>query len=250
MTQVELNALIDESRRPKPPFPVLIILTGIAIIVAMLVPVLFEFTEVALSRRRHTGLKRAALMTGVVTIIVGITWSAIRRRFPPKFETATPSNRRQFSTFDLIVFTTFVAAFMAVSKIMSWKVASSLIIAVSLAMGIWSCWQSASTRTHIFSLLACLFLPFLWIVPFNKPFGHTSGMYEGFTIGPSLIPVVFVMRDNNDAGSAVAAMWVIGELLLGAWLARRAGWKSLIYIVGILGLSSINSFFLYALSRS
>jgi hypothetical protein len=89
------------------------------------------------------------------------------------------------------------------------------------------------------------------MIAFNVPFGRTSGLVTAIPFGPALLPaeLIRVLTDASigpDGSASIAAVIVIGELALGAWLAGRGGKLWLVYLILVLLVSSVSSLGMHA----
>lgn len=235
--------------------PIFTILTGISLAIGLIIPTIFEWTEKEATRRRHPELELAALTSVLISMLIAIiVWFGNRPDARQasgeelKIESAT---RIQFGIRHVLVATALVAALLAIAPVFElpkpwlfWMMSSVL-----AAILVWTGLQSKQVRSRMAATLVSLFLPFFWIVPYSKPFGQTSGLLSGIVFGPGLLPAVLLRRGQIDNSIWIAMLFVILELGVGIWLARRGGKLALIYTLLILCLSAVTSFGVHALYR-
>jgi hypothetical protein len=156
----------------------------------------------------------------------------------------------QFGIRSILIATTLVAVTFAAAPIFNIpnSILNWIMIAALVAIMGWAFFQRAPVRARMGATLACLFLPFAWIIPYSRPFGHTSGLLEWILISPGLMPSVFLSSRHVD-DSTWAVVFVMMELVIGIWLARRGGRLALAYTLFILGLSTVSSFGFHVLYR-
>jgi hypothetical protein len=93
------------------------------------------------------------------------------------------------------------------------------------------------------------------MVAYSVPFGRTSGLIHYLPLGQAIVPAHVAQRlagfERNDAGEAsVAALVVVAQLMVGAWLARGRGHWCAIYVAIVLLISCGSSFVFHALFRA
>ena len=64
--------------------------------------------------------------------------------------------------------------------------------ALTVIVGVFAFRQASQVRCRIGSLLASLFLPFVWMIGYNVPFGHASGLAICIPIGPVILPAELI----------------------------------------------------------
>lgn len=228
-------------------FPLFTLFAGISLAFGLLVPTIFELGENPASRSSHPKFERAALIVFITTMVLStlIWWI----RSPSKSLTngelnanESPQRKFQFGVRSLLIGTTLFALLMTVMQQLEFLVASYVVVAFIAAVVVYSSFYSGRVRLRAATLIVSLYFPFTWVVLFNKPFGHVSGLLQTIPIGPGIFPAIMI-RGHVDHATWLAATMVIVALLIGAWLARRGGKLSLAYFVFILMNSCINSFF-------
>lgn len=243
------------SVRHVPLFP---LVAGIGLTVGFLVPVAFEWTEQPWNRTRLVGMERAAMVTMVVTCAVCALGAFIT---PTHFAgapvmTANEQPRKvQFRLWQLFAVMTLTAVLLAVMKWLDVTWASGLVSAVALGVLGWALIHDARVRARAGALVAGMFCPMVWMVLYNAPFTRTSGLVAAIPIAPAILPAALIRalldsRGGSDQMGMVAGVIVIGEMLLGAWLAWRGGKLFVAYLVLVLLVSSVSSFGMHAMYRA
>jgi len=218
--------------------------------IGFLVPVAFEFTEKPWNRTRLVGLEWAAIVTVAVTCALGGLGAWWGKR-----PAATQGKRKiQFRLWQLLALMTLDAIALAVAKWLEIPWGSALVAVVALNVLAWGLTQDALVRSRAAAVVAGLFCPQVWMVAYNVPFGRTSGLAGAIPFAPAILPAALIRavtyRGGPDEMGMVAAVIVIGELLLGAWLAWRGGKLFGAYLVLVLLVSSVSSFIMHALYRA
>lgn len=236
--------------RRLPLFP---LFSGISLAIGLVIPSVFEWTQKPASRSRHVTLEHAAAAVLVITMFACsfVMWR--RRNATGQAAVRSESRKLQFGLRDVFVAITIVAVVLAMARLVSPPVASGGVIAVVSAIVGWAFACDRPIRSRVGLILANMYLPLAWMIAFNVPFGRTSGLAVNIPLGPGIV-LAELLRElaglNRYAVEVVGAVVVIGELLLGAWLARRGGRLSVIYAILVLISSSLGSLLLHALYRA
>jgi hypothetical protein len=232
--------------------PLLTLLAGISLAIGFFVPVFYEWTREPPSRSRLPALERASLASLLLTFVA---WALVAWLSKPADEPqAAPRRKLQFGLRGLFAATTAVAVLVAVARWLDAPWSSGLVAAAAVGTLGWSLLRDTAVRWRTAALLACLFCPFVWMIAYNVPFGRTSGLVIAIPIAPGLLPAElirqFVSGLGRDAMEPIAAVIVVGTLLLGAWLAGRGGKLLLAYLLLVLLVSSLSSLGMHALYRA
>jgi len=230
-------------------FPWFTSTTGLALTFGLLVPTIFELGEKA--RSRHTGLERGALLVIVLTIAIAALIWFLNKPSDDSDDQPDKVANLQFGIRHILITMTVIAIAIGVAPalnpekdILIWGMFGILVGTIG-----WTSIQRADLRVRSGTLIAGMFLPFVWIIAYNKPFGHTSGMLPGILFGPGLVPAMMLRRGNVDNTLWVAIIVVVLELGIGIWLAHRGRKLFAAYVVFCLLLSSVTSFFFHAMYR-
>jgi hypothetical protein len=233
--------------------PLFTLTAGVGLTIGFLVPVAYELMDEPWNRSRLVGLERAALVTAVLTCLLGALAAWLGRNSEPS-ETAGPRKKFQFRIWQLFAAMSVAAILLAAQRWLDLSWASALVAGVALGVLGWSLLLEARARSRMAALVAALFCPAVWIVAYNEPFGGTSGLVAAIPFVPAVLPAelirVFTSAGGPDEMAQIAGLIVIAELLLGAWLARRGGKLFACYLGLILLVSSVSSFGMHALYRA
>jgi hypothetical protein len=233
-------------------FALLPALVGISLVVGFIVPCVFEWGEEPWNRSRYYGLERGAVLALVMTIMATATCTLVRGETVQKPVEQSSTRRLQFGLLGLFVAMTLEAMLFATIPLLKTPIVVALVLAVILAILVWAFTCDWTVRGRVVSLLAIQYLPFAWLIAFNVPFGHTSGLAINIPLCPGILfGELFrglVGLDQSIAGT-VAIVIVVLQLLIGAWLARRGGKLFIAYAILVLIISSLSSLMIHALYR-
>jgi hypothetical protein len=233
--------------------PLLTLLSGLGLAIGFLVPVIYEWMDEPGSRSRLPAMERGAIAALVLTaaICALVAWlSKLQNDQEP-----APRRKLQFSLRGLLAAMTAAAVLVAVARWLDVSWTSGLVALAAFCAAGWSLLSEVAVRWRTGALLACLFFPFVWMIAYSVPFGRTSGLMTAIPFGPGLLPAEIIrsLIDASigpDGSASIAAVIVIAELALGAWLARRGGKLLVAYLILVLAVSSISSLAMHALYRA
>ena len=226
-------------------WPLFPIVAGIALSWGLMVPTIFEWSEKPAARSRHPEMQGAAVIVLVIAAAsTFIVWRFNRRR-PTATVDAPASRRIQFSLKGLMIAIAVTAVSLAVAPMLNpesaaWLVAAALAVMVLRAFRV-----DSAARWRLAALVAAMFLPFCWLVLYNKPIGYSSGLIQALPFAPALLPAIWI-RGPGELG-VPAAILVSLELLAGSWLCPRSSKSAVAYLVLVLLLSCFNSLVLHVL---
>jgi hypothetical protein len=230
--------------------PTFTLFAGIGLTFGLLVPTIFEFGESQSSRNDFSRLEFLALIVFLITTLVsGLIWFFGR---PTEFTEDDSHVRFQFGIRHILIATTLVAFLFAAASFIEidpqddwlfWIVLGILVGLIS-----WTLFQRAEVRRSVGTVLASLFLPFVWVIAFNRPFGHASGMLPSILFGPGLFPAM-LLRQGVDNSVWIAVIFVFLEIATGVLLAFRWRKLCLAYAAFCLLLSGFTSLILHVMYR-
>jgi hypothetical protein len=236
-------------------FPLLPLLTGLSLVMGFMVPAIFELAQKPASRNRFAKMEQTAVAIAVATAV----WCAVAgflggRRAKPSPAATTP-RAMQFGLRAVFVAVTLTAVVLAVARALDMHWGSAVTLALVVAIAAWSLTGDWPLRARIGTLLACTYFPFTWMIAFNRPFGYTSGLVVNMPLGPGilwgeLLRGLAQLSGGADRVANLAIVFVMLQLLVGAWLARRGGKLYATYLVLALASSSLSSLVLHVLYRA
>lgn len=231
--------------------PWLIVAIGVSLAIGFLIPPIYELGLKPASRSKHPGLVRLAVLSLIVTAVfclVRLSW----RRTAPVPESPSPSPPLQFRLREMFGLTALLAVIFSVMTVTDEDVANGLVAGWVTAVTGWTFWCVPSGRRRLLILLAVIYLPFVWTIAFNEPFGTVSGLAVNIPLCPGIL-VAELLRGliglDRDAATQMAAVLAMIGIGLGAVLARRGGKTFVCYTLAALASSSFSSFVLQALFR-
>ena len=234
--------------------PAFLLCTGISLAFGFVVPSIYELTQERVSHGRHVKLELLALAVVLFTIVVCAVITGLRHKPAKEQGVACIRPNRQFSLRQIFLAVSLFAVVFAIAPLLDAPLASVLTGGVAIAIAGWSIvigsWE---IRSRVGCLLVNSFIPFVWMIAYNRPFGHTSGLAVNIPIGPGIL-IAELLRGVTGFGAddtaKLAGVVVIVQLLIGAWLTRRGGMLSTVYLLLLFAFSSLSSLFLHAMYRA
>ncbi|MGE0759738.1 MAG: hypothetical protein AB7O38_22165, partial [Pirellulaceae bacterium] len=92
----------------------------------------------------------------------------------------------QFSLRRLLGSMTAAAGVLAVLRYVGLEPAAAIVVAAYPVVGWLACRRSSARRTTFLAVLLVLYLPLAWIIPANRPWGYTSGLYSFWPLAPAV----------------------------------------------------------------
>jgi hypothetical protein len=232
--------------------PLFTLMAGFSLAIGLLVPTIFEWSESPAARSRHPEMERAALMAIVVALLFAGPFWLLKN---PERETEEAlklvrDKPVQFGIRHLLIAMTLVAILAAGIPLIKDVIAPWVVMGAIAGLSLWAVFLGPVVRSRVGALMSAVFLPFAWIVPYCKPWGHVSGMLEATLFGPGILPALLLVRGTPDDSVWIAAILVLIYLGIGFWLARRNGSiLFLVYLSLAFLASAFSSFIFHALFR-
>lgn len=229
------------------------LLTGLSLAVGLMIPTIFEWGQEQMAGSRHPELEFVAFLSVFVSLVIATAFWFVNKPAKNRAngDEFTSAVHFQFGIRHVLLATTIVAIIIAITQL--FEIPNSVLqwfmVGLLVAVATWTVFQPGLIRSRSGTVLSSMFMPFAWIIPTNVPFGHTSGLLPAILFGPGLLPAVFIGRGSIDRSVIIAVVFVILELGVGIWLARRGGRLALTYILFLFFLSSITSFGFHGLYR-
>ena len=232
------------TRPSKQIFPLLI---AVSFVVGWFVPAFYEWTGTDQSRPSPLiGQTASGLTIGAIVVCLLLPWLPIAGDAPQNSRTSAV----RFNIRTVLVVTAVLAAIMAALMKFPAAVGGGLCaIAVCYLVRFWILhrgfrWQSAA-------LLACMYLPFVWIVHADHLHVRLTTIWMALGL-PALVPTMWISRlvGQHVEKSAWISMLLTGaQLVLGIWMIRLGPRRTIAYLLFILLMSTFGSFVLNALLR-
>ena len=157
--------------------------------------------------------------------------------------TKSEPKRFQFNLYSLLVLTTIIAILFAVVANQS-VVICILIWVVAYVSTVRMVVKHLSWKWQFSALLACMYLPFAWVV-FSRAFKTLDAEHILGAVGlPSLVPVTFLSRMVHP--SEIVWLWILMtaiEVAIGIWLIRKSPKCTIAYFVLVMLMSAYGSMF-------
>ena len=233
--------------------PLFLLCAGISLAYGLLVPTVFNWGLQKAARRSYPILERNALGVIVATSVAAILiWLWTNRAQ----DTCNESKARislQFGIRQILIAMTLMAVALVAAPFSKPPWLNGFIVVVALIIGIGSFFYEAPVRSRAWSVIAVIFLPFVWMIAYNVPFGPASGLAINLPIAPG-VPAAELMRaavgsERGDAVNVASAALVLVMLGLGAVLARRGGKLAVAYLAFVLTVSGLSSLALHVVYR-
>lgn len=258
-------------------FPFHILVPGIALWVGLLIPVLYKVLNGSSIYGRELKLLYASHLVFSLTILGAAVWSFVRARlarvshsvgagvgvnsakesgvqtFIDSHSTGRLARRkRQFGVRDLLIWTTGFSVLCAGSTVFSEKIRCYVLVGIIAGIFVRTIIFRRKSLARVFCWLGAMYLPFVWVIPFNKPFGQVSGMLEGIPVYPVLLlatlsRLVVDVHPLEGPPAFILASLVLG---LGVFLTQRRGWGVAVFVCVTLVISCLTSMFLHLMYRA
>ncbi len=227
---------------------------GVGLAIGFAVPVVVEWGERPEIRSQIPTIETAALGTLLVTTIVcGFSFWMGRRTGVGLVEVATQPRKLQFGINGLFIAMTVAAFSIVVAGWFNESTTNAVVVFFAIGVVGWSWFRDWDVCARVGAMLGALFLPFVWMIAYNVPFGHASGLAVNIPIGPAIFPTALlaglVGNQKFDEMLGMAAVLVCFQMLVGAWLAWRGGKLSVVYLIFLLLNSSVSSLVMHFLYR-
>lgn len=168
-----------------------------------------------------------------------------------------PARGGRLSLRRLLIATALCGAMLGLARLTDWRSPDGQLVTTAMAAAVVPAFVvlfrigEAATERFLVSLVA-MYGPFLWIVSHNRPWGHTSGLYEWMMLLPGLILGLLLSAGgrNDVVELGIGCGFALVALGVAAWMAFRGPRASAIFSVAIGLWSTVMSFFAYALYRA
>ena len=217
----------------------------VSLIVGCLIPSFYDWTGANQSRSTPiVGRTAIGILVAAALILFALPWfpvSADEREEP------APGGR-QFNMRVILIITTVVAMAMALFPKSYSLVLGNAVYALSLLYAIQFCVTRRQLRWRVLTLLACMYLPFAWVV--NHDLLHMGlELILGLPVLVPMLTISHFVRQHPEALAALASALAGFELVFGIWTIRRGPrWSIAFHLLALL-LSTFGSFALNALTR-
>ncbi|MFK8114144.1 MAG: hypothetical protein AB8B91_18225 [Rubripirellula sp.] len=210
-------------------------------------PAFYDWTGADQSRSSPLiGYTALAMLAGVVATWIALPWLPIN----DPTELSIAHRRIQFKLQHLLAMTAAAAVLIATLVKFPMPV-SGLLCGLACCRFAWFCICFPQHRWKAAALLACMCLPFLWIVTWGDTFFPeilwlASGM-------PGLLPacLIGVLTGHNPQDMLWLAVLLTGvEMTVGTWIIRLGPKRTIAYLISVLTISAYGSLGFHALIRA
>ncbi len=230
-------------------WPLFPITAGIALCWGLMVPTVFEWGQKGAARSRYPEMELAAAIVFLLaTIVTLLVWWKNRTAKDEPVAASEP-RRMQFSIRKLLIATALAAISLTAARFLHSDWAPWIVGCAIAVPAVWAFRVDRSVRWRMATLVAAMFLPFVWLILYNKPIGYSSGLIQSLPFGPAIFPAI-LFRGTAAELVGPAAILVALELLVGTWLSQFNSKANIAYLVFVLLLSCFNAFAMHALYRA
>jgi hypothetical protein len=230
-------------------FPIFPLLIAVSFVVGWLVPRYYDWTGSDQSRTSPlVGQTALGLVIGAIIIWVALPWVPVADELPGNDR----SVRFRFTSRTLFLITAVIACSIAAAIKFPMLVSGGW-CALAFCYVVWFWIRSRRHRWQTSALLACMWLPFVWIITYDELkniFPAILWLVPGM---PAFFPSALVGSWLAQSGPDVLwpAVLVTGvEMAVGIWIIRLGPRHTIAYLVFVLLMSMIGSFGLNALVRA
>lgn len=223
-----------------------ITLIGISVVVGWCMPGFYEWTGSDQSRPSPL-LWQVPIGAGVAALAICclLPWLPITR---PETQLRPPGQWR-FGLRSLLILTTAVAvAFPLFSKFPT--IAGGIACAIATANLIRVAIRDASLRLPAIALLACMILPYAWVVHYEERDRILSHFLTMIATWPTFIPAAYVggmLGQNFHETGWIAMLLTAIEVAIGTWIICLGPKRTIAYALVALLMSAMGSLVFYQL---
>ena len=243
----------------------LMILPGLSLAIGLFIPYFYKLVESDRIPKRERQLQVAAIAVALITLTLAVVQAALSKDKESdeasidaaELTVHDKSTKSRFSLRRIFATTLIAAIFLALAtgsrQYVDSYAATSLFLGIGVAIVVSNLILSRSEFHNFVAVTAAMFLPFVWVIRFNKPFGSVSGMLGLLVLGPGLIPTKFIARLADPTGAntgSLSALVVLSGLALGWHFSRRGRKPAIAYTIFALLLSTFTSMIIHALYRA
>ena len=226
-----------------PIFPLLIV---VSLLVGWLIPPFYAWTDSDQSRPSHL-LWKLPLSSAIAAaaFCVALPWSPITSKSSGDTQPAP----MRFSVRTLLMITAGVAV--AIASLAKFPlVVSGIGCACAFAYFIWFCVKHPAHRMAGSALIACMILPYAWLVGYeelDRVLPTLAVMIAGM---PAFLPAAFLSQmfgQHFQESQWLTFLLTALELLIGIWMIRLGPKRTIAYLLLVLQVSAFGSLCFYRL---
>jgi hypothetical protein len=229
-------------------FLIFALLIAASCLVGWFIPRYYDWTGSDQSRSSPlVGQTALGLIVGAIMIWAVLPWVPVAE----EVSGAAQSVRFRFTTRTMVL-TTAAVAVLIVTFTKFPLVASGGLCAFAFCYVVWFWIRFRQQRLQTTALLACMWLPFVWIVAWDELDYSFEILWLAAGI-PAYFPALMIgslFGQNPHDAMWLAVLLTGAEMTIGAWIIRLGPRRTIAYIVFVLLMSTFGSFVLHALMRA
>jgi hypothetical protein len=236
------------SRRNIASFLIFPLLIAVSFLAGWFIPHYYDWTGSDQSRSSPlVGQTALGLIVGAIMIWAALPW------LPVADDVSRPAQsfRVRFTTRTMFLMTAAVAV-VIVTFTKFPLVASGVLCAFAFCYLVWFWFRFGQNRWQTTALLACMWLPFIWVVAWDE-LDYSSEILWLFAGMPAMFPAVMIgslFGQNPNDALWLAVLLTGAEMTVGAWIIRLGPRRTIAYLVFVLLMSTFGSLGLHALMRA
>jgi hypothetical protein len=224
--------------------PIFSLLIAISLIVGWNIPAFYEWTDSDQSRPSPLLWKvPLTLAIGSVAFCVALPWLPITT----KASSETPRKPMRFSLRTLLLIT--AGAAVAIPLLAKFPlVVSGIVCAGTFAYFIAFCVRNPEHRMASTALLACMILPYAWIVGYDELDRLLPALAVMIAGMPAFLPAAFLSQmfgQHFQESQWLAFLLTAIELAIGIWVIRLGPKRAIAYLLLVLQVSAVGSLGFY-----
>ena len=236
------------SRRNIASFLIFPLLIAVSFLVGWFIPRYYDWTDSDQSRSSPlVGQTALGLIVGSIVIWAVLPWVPVAEAVSG----AAQSARVRFTTRAMFLMTAVVAV-VIVTFTKFPLVASGGLCAFAFCYVVWFWSRFRQNRFQTTALLACMWLPFVWIIAWDELDNLSEILWIAAGI-PALFPALFIgslFGQNPHEAMWLAVLLTGAEMAVGTWIIRLGLRRTIAYVVFVFLMSTFGSFVLHALMRA
>jgi hypothetical protein len=236
------------ARRLFHPVSVFLLFVAVSVLIGASIPQFYDWTGSDQSRPSPW-----VPITAVAILIVGLSVCATLPWLPFPIDANSESQPFHVGMRAIVLLTTVVALQIALirSRPMLVPAVGSLLLAIGCTIYFWITYPCL--RWRLLSLMACMYLPFVWIL-LPRALTQLRSERLWLIVGlPGWMPTLLIgsmFRQNPQQLGGADMLFVAWELFIGLWIVSQGPRRAVAFTIFVLILSVFSSFILNAAMRA
>jgi hypothetical protein len=227
--------------------PINLALIATSVVVGRFIPAYYDWTDSDQSRPSPLIIPTAiGLLLCAVILFIALPWLPIKSNA----ESTDHAGKFRFEIRAIVIVTTLVAVLVAIFPAISLITFGFFCYAVALVCLLRFWLTQSRFRWRAVSMMACMYLPFAWLVSFTGSLNSGIQMLSMSAGLPAFLPTALTGELQSERMAGVAWMFTGLEIILGLWIIRQGARWSIAYSILALLISVFGSFILNALLRA